>query len=208
MKHVSPASRAVDESDVHRDRAPRRPVEFPGHLVLAGEILLDVRLVDLSYDGCQIEVPRQLSVGEHVQLSVGGRGKIPATVRWFRAGRAGLKFAEQEQPNELLKRKGPRRGEGMAAQVRRLGRLTYSVQLRDLSPDGCQTEVVERPGLDEVMQVKLPGLETISARVRWVDNYVAGLKFERPIHPAVFELLLERAGTQDLPALPECGRSS
>jgi hypothetical protein len=32
----------------------------------------------------------------------------------------------------------------------------------------------------------------MEARVRWVDNYVAGLKFERPMHPAVFDLLLQR----------------
>ena len=65
---------------------------------------------------------------------------------------------------------------------------------RDLSPDGCMIDLVERPALDEVMQVKLPGLETLLARVRWVDNYIAGLKFEQPIHPAVFELLLQRMG--------------
>ena len=44
------------------------------------------------------------------------------------------------------------------------------------------------------MQVKLPGLETMEARVCWVDNFVAGLKFARPMHPAVFDLLLQRMG--------------
>ena len=194
MKHVSPALRAADDSVVLRDRAARRPVEFPAHLVLGGEFLVDVRVVDLSYDGCQIDVPRVLHAGDPVHLSVGGRGKIQASVRWCKNGRAGLKFADQEQPRELIKRKNKRRGEGMEAQLRRLGRRSYWVELRDLSPDGCMIDLVERPSLGELVQVKLPGLETLAARVRWVDNYVAGLKFERAIHPAVFELLVERPG--------------
>lgn len=70
--------------------------------------------------------------------------------------------------------------------------MSYWVELRDLSPEGCMIELVERPSLDEVMQVRVPGLETLQARVRWIDNYIAGLKFERPTHPAVFELLLQR----------------
>jgi hypothetical protein len=176
------------------ERARRRPVEFRAHLVLPGGAVLDVLVHDLSYDGCQIEAPAPLFEGDSVQLSVQGRGVIEATVRWFKDGRAGLRFADEEPAKDHVARKGKRRTAGMEAQLRRIGRLSYSVALRDLSPDGCMIDLVERPALDEVMQVKLPGLDTLPARVRWVDDYVAGLKFEHPMHPAVFELLLQRMG--------------
>ena len=194
MDKVPSVPTAAGASGVLPDRPTRRPVEFPAHLVLAGGMVVDVRVVDLSYDGCQIDAPGVLFEGDKVQLSVGGRGMIEATIRWCKNGRAGLKFEDQAQPDTVIQRKGLRRGAGMEAQLRRLGRLAYSVELRDLSPDGCMIDLVERPALDEVMQVKLPGLETLQARVRWVDNYIAGLKFERPMHPAVFELLLQRMG--------------
>lgn len=176
------------------ERAERRPVAFDAHLVIGGGLVLDVRVLDLSYDGCRVDVPRAVFEGDVVQLSVEGRGVIHATVRWCKDGRAGLKFSDEPQPKAKVDRKANRQTAGMEAQLRRIGRLTYSVELRDLSPDGCMIDLVERPAIGEVMQVKLPGLESMEARVRWVDNYIAGLKFERPMHPAVFDLLLQRLG--------------
>ena len=194
MDQASAVPTAAEETGGLSDRAQRRPVEFPAHLVLAGGTVLDVRVLDLSYDGCRIDVPQVVFEGDEVKLSVPGRGVIEATVRWCKDGRAGLKFAEEEQAREQVARTGKRRTAGMEAQLRRIGRTSYWVELRDLSPDGCMIDLVERPAMEEVMQVRLPGLETLQARVRWIDNYVAGLKFERPIHPAVFELLLQRMG--------------
>lgn len=194
MDQASAVPTAADDTGGLADRAQRRPVEFNAHLVLAGGMVLDVRVLDLSYDGCRIDVPQLVFEGDEVKLSVQGRGVIEASVRWCKEGRAGLKFAEEEGAREQVARQGKRRAAGMEAQLRRIGRTSYWVELRDLSPDGCMIDLVERPAMDEVMQVRLPGLETLQARVRWIDNYVAGLKFERPIHPAVFELLLQRLG--------------
>jgi hypothetical protein len=42
------------------------------------------------------------------------------------------------------------------------------------------------------MLLKFDGLEALEAEVCWVDGFVAGLQFDKPIHPAVFDLLLER----------------
>jgi hypothetical protein len=194
MDQVQSALPAADDIGGLPERASRRPVEFPAHLVLGDGTVLDVRVLDLSYDGCRIDVSQLVLEGDAVQLSVQGRGVIEATVRWCKDGQAGLKFADVEEAREQVDRKGKRRTAGMEAQLRRIGRLAYWVELRDLSPDGCMIDLVERPAMDEVMQIRLPGLETLQARVRWIDNYVAGLKFVRPIHPAVFELLLQRMG--------------
>ena len=188
------ASDTDSESPGLPERAQRRAVEFRAHLEISGGVVLDVRVLDLSYDGCQVESPKILFEGDAVQLSVQGRGVIHAAVRWCKGGRAGLKFADEVRPRPRIERKSDRRTAGMEAQLRRIGRLNYSVELRDLSPDGCMIDLVERPAIGEVMHVKLPGLDTLEARVRWIDNYIAGLKFVRPMHPAVFELLLQRMG--------------
>ncbi|MEO7365355.1 MAG: hypothetical protein ABIW03_03460 [Sphingomicrobium sp.] len=46
--------------------------------------------------------------------------------------------------------------------------------------------------LDEIVWVKFEGLKSLEAVVSWIDGFAAGLEFQRPVHPAVFEVLLQR----------------
>ncbi|MGE5563247.1 MAG: PilZ domain-containing protein [Bacillota bacterium] len=78
------------------------------------------------------------------------------------------------------------------ATVRREGGNNYRVRVFDISESGCKVEVVERPSVDEGMWVKFDGLERLHATVSWVAPPVAGLRFDRPIHPAVFAALVAR----------------
>ncbi len=82
----------------------------------------------------------------------------------------------------------------MAAEVslRRSGQNNYRANVHDVSQNGCKVEFVERPMLDETVWVKFEGLEALEAIVCWVDEFAVGLEFQRPVHPAVFEVLLER----------------
>ena len=38
----------------------------------------------------------------------------------------------------------------------------------------------------------MPALEALDSEVCWMEGFTAGLRFEKSIHPAVFDLLLER----------------
>jgi hypothetical protein len=76
--------------------------------------------------------------------------------------------------------------------LRRIGQINYRVRLFDCSPDGCKTELVERPRIGEHVLVKMPHLESLDAEVCWVDGFTAGLRFEKPLHPAVFDLMVQR----------------
>jgi hypothetical protein len=76
--------------------------------------------------------------------------------------------------------------------LRRAGKLNFRVRLFDLSPAGCKAEFVERPELYEQLWVKFDGMEAIEAIVCWIAGSKVGMNFTRPIHPAVFALLLER----------------
>jgi hypothetical protein len=154
---------------------------------------VEVRLLDLSYEGCGIECPVALDAGEALKLTVMRRGVIETRVRWCREGKAGLVFESDHAAQELY---SPRRFERapLTAEVsmRRLGKLNYRVHVFDISPEGCRVELVDRPHLQEHVLIKLDGIEGLQAEVCWVEGTSAGLKFERSIHPAVFDLLLER----------------
>ena len=76
--------------------------------------------------------------------------------------------------------------------LRRPGRTTYRVKVKDASPHGCRVEFVERPAPSERAWIKFEGLEPLEATVCWVKGFAAGVQFARPMHPAVFDELMAR----------------
>ena len=80
---------------------------------------------------------------------------------------------------------------GFAAEVgiRRTGARSFRVRIFDASPEGCKIEFVERPAIGERVWVKFDNLEALEGTVRWVDDHTGGVRFERPLHEAVFERL-------------------
>lgn len=176
-------------------REERRPVRLLGFLVPAGRRGDEVTLLDLSYEGCSVETDLELTAGDKVELSVMSRGAIEAEVRWFANGKAGLVFANKEAPE---KRYWPRRHDRrpVEAQVamRRLGKGSHRVRVYDISPSGCRVEFIDKPQLDENVVIRFDGLEGMHSEVCWTSPNCAGLRFERAIHPAVFDLLVDRLG--------------
>ena len=187
----NPAAMKLDTNPI--ERRERRPVNLRGLAIRGNGSTAEIYLLDLSYEGCGIETPVELEAGEAVKLSVLRRGAIDAHVRWYKDGRAGLVFDPQE-PSRIAQQ--PRRSDRIAlsadVSLRRLGQNSYRVKVTDLSPEGCKVDLVERPRVGEHMLLKLAGLEVLDAETCWVEGYVAGLRFEKPIHPAVFDLLLHR----------------
>ena len=90
----------------------------------------------------------------------------------------------------------PRRAErsplSAEIELRRSFNGKYQVTVRDCSPQGCCINLVDRVALDETLWIKLPGLESIEAYVCWTRDFVAGVEFIKPLHPAVFDLLMAR----------------
>lgn len=62
--------------------------------------------------------------------------------------------------------------------------------MHDASRYGCKIDFVEKPRLDDRVWVKFDGLEALEGLVCWVDGFTGGVEFEKPIHPAVFEMLV------------------
>jgi hypothetical protein len=192
----APSSAAVEKlGETPVDRRERRPVSMHGFAMRADQSSVEVLLLDLSYEGCGIETPIAFECGEVLKLSVLRRGAIEARVRWCKDGKAGLVFGSDEAlERQHSERKSDRKLLSAEVSMRRLGKLNYRVQVFDVSPTGCKVELVDRPRLGEHVLVKFDGLEGLEAEVCWIEGPCAGLRFERPIHPAVFDLLVERLG--------------
>ena len=63
----------------------------------------------------------------------------------------------------------------------------YVVRLHDLTAQGCRIDLPEHVSNPDRVWVTLPGLESQASTVRWESDWVAGVEFLRPMHPAVFD---------------------
>ena len=177
-------------------RRERRPVTLAAYGAREDGSAAEMTVVDLSFDGCGVICTAALIAGERLNLTVVGRGTAAAVVRWVDGARAGLSFDAAEHQETPTKQ--PRIHERVSVDgevtMRRAGKISFRVHIYDLSPDGCKAEFVERPELDEQLWIKFDGLEALEARVRWLAGARAGVKFNRALHPAVFDLVVARLG--------------
>jgi hypothetical protein len=156
-----------------------------------------VEVTDLNYGGCGIRTPVDLVVGEALKISFLGRGSIAAEVRWYDDGKAGLVFEPlPEGEKKQIERKAARTVVPGEIGLRVAGRTSYKVRVLDLSTNGCKVEFVERPNVGDQMLVKFEGLEVMGASVAWAGGHLGGLEFDRPMHPAVLDLLIARLGAK------------
>lgn len=91
-------------------------------------------------------------------------------------------------------RKAERAEVVLGAGLRQRGAHSVTVQIVDLSTTGFRaaTHLSLMPGSD--VWLKLPGLETLHARVVWMRGHLLGCQFARPLHPAVLAMVVRAAG--------------
>jgi len=176
--------------DPFEKRPGRQSVQIRAYIVRADQSVVDVSVAELSDSGCAVHTDTALDPGEVVLLSVLGRGGVKATVRWYRDREAGLKFQAGKSPSEHVPRETDRKAVAAEVLLRRSAHSGYVVAVFDLSPTGCRCEFVERPNIGERVWVKFDRLEALESEVRWIEGAEAGLRFRKPIHPAVFDMLL------------------
>jgi hypothetical protein len=82
----------------------------------------------------------------------------------------------------------------LGAALRQRGAHAVTVHILDLSIHGFRaaTHLELEPGSD--VWLKLPGLESLHSRVRWMRGHVMGCEFVRPLHPAVMDMVVRAAG--------------
>ena len=92
----------------------------------------------------------------------------------------------------LTSRKSERVSLEMGAGLRQRGGTGVSIQIVDLSTDGfrASTHLQLAKGTD--VWLRLPGLEPYQARVMWAKGNFIGCAFERPLHPAVLDMIVKK----------------
>ena len=80
----------------------------------------------------------------------------------------------------------------IGAGLRQRGASGVSVRILDLSTHGfrASTHLELQKGAD--VWLKLPGLEALHARVAWMNGYLVGCEFQRPLHPAVLQMVVRK----------------
>lgn len=173
----------------------RRPARLNATARRGDGSVVELTIVDFSHDGCGVLCPTELKTGETLDLGVSQRGSAEAVVRWAANGKAGLSFTSQHHADRAETLRGYERVQVDAeVGLRRAGKLHFRVRIYDLCPNGCKAEFIDRPEVGEQVWIKFDGMEAMEAHVRWIAGPRAGIKFERPIYAAVFDMLLARLG--------------
>ena len=89
-------------------------------------------------------------------------------------------------------RRAERANVAIGAGLRQRGASSVSAQILDLSTHGfrASTHLDLEMGAD--VWLKLPGLEAMHAKVAWVSSHFIGCAFERPLHPAVLQMVVRK----------------
>jgi hypothetical protein len=90
-------------------------------------------------------------------------------------------------------RRAARKDVVLGAGLRQRGAHAVTVQIMDLSTHGFRaaTHLELEPGAD--VWLKMPGLESMHARVAWMRGHLMGCEFVRPLHPAVLDMVVRAA---------------
>lgn len=97
------------------------------------------------------------------------------------------------QPN-MEGRRARRADVMLGAGLRQRGAHAVTVQIVDLSTDGFRAATHLELFTGSDIWLKLPGLESLHARVVWMRGHLLGAQFVRPLHPAVLDMVVQAAG--------------
>jgi hypothetical protein len=95
---------------------------------------------------------------------------------------------------ELTSRKSERVQLDLGAGLRQRGGTGVAIQIMDLSIDGFRATTHLNLAKGDDVWLRLPGLEPYMATVAWTKGSFIGCAFERPLHPAVLDLIVKNAG--------------
>lgn len=90
-------------------------------------------------------------------------------------------------------RSNPRASLCLLCEVRQGTRAWQRVVLEDLSATGFRIAGLADPLFDKSLSIRIPGLQLLSAQLRWQEGNMVGCVFTAPLHVAVFEHLVQKA---------------
>ncbi|HZC38156.1 MAG TPA: PilZ domain-containing protein [Sphingomicrobium sp.] len=117
--------------------------------------------------------------------------EVPTPVTRKRAGAVTARQEAMARP-EGCRRQSCRVPIDNEVAVKKLGGFGFQLRACNASTGGCRVELIEMVDAGERVIVRLPALEPLGAEVAWVEGASAGLHFQRALHSAVFDQLMDR----------------
>lgn len=81
----------------------------------------------------------------------------------------------------------------LLCEVRQGTRPWRMARLEDLSPQGFRIAWFPNVSTELPIRIRIPGMQLLSADIRWQSNAAIGCAFSEPLHIAVFEHLVRKA---------------
>jgi PilZ domain len=104
----------------------------------------------------------------------------------------GSSAASQYQPEDAS-RSSSRAPISLYCEVRQGTRPWQRVRLEDLSPCGFRITGLSNPTTMAPVSIRIPGMQLLSAQIRWEAGKLVGCEFSQPLHVAVFDHLVRQA---------------
>ncbi|VWX51636.1 PilZ domain-containing protein [Novosphingobium sp. 9U] len=90
-------------------------------------------------------------------------------------------------------RSAPRAGITLICEVRQGSRPWAPARLEDLSPGGFRIARLPGARAELPLRMRIPGMQLLSAEIRWMRDGAVGCAFAEPLHVAVFEHIVRSA---------------
>ena len=97
-----------------------------------------------------------------------------------------------QPPPPVEARAAERKSVGITAQLREFGGTRMDVEVHDLSRTGFLTSCVFNVPVGARVYLTLPSFSAFEAVVAWRDKKGFGCRFDQPLHPAVFDMIVAR----------------
>jgi len=199
---------AFESTSVSLSTAVPRPMERRGAERVAAMLRLGkitnasgeqlIRIKNLSAGGLMAYVAHAPQIGDTLEIELSAQ-KIPSTVVWIRDDLVGFKFDQNIDLGELLA--GRKQRHGFRPRPPRLdiqckasvkvGKVYYTVDVRDVSLGGMKVEPIGEYCVGAPVVVVVESLKPIKGEVRWYSDRKAGIVFDQPLE---FEELAEWVG--------------
>ncbi|RYD65322.1 MAG: PilZ domain-containing protein [Sphingomonadales bacterium] len=99
-------------------------------------------------------------------------------------------FAAEYEPAESLgRRRAPRAPVSLDARIGRGGLDRTLCKVTDISTHGARLQTYSELRPNVLIWLSLPRVGHVAARVMWTNDFEAGLQFQTPLSPEVFESL-------------------
>jgi hypothetical protein len=80
----------------------------------------------------------------------------------------------------------------LQCEARQGTRPWVAVRLEDLSQNGFRIAALPHVSPDQPLRVRIPGMQVLTAKIRWHQGKSVGCEFVEPLHVAVFDHIVRQ----------------